>query len=180
VGPKRLNRPSTLDLTLASDLGKERSRMDTDPLTTQAPEHEPVKQFSVFAENKIGRLKQFIDLLGCHDIHVIALSTMETTDSAIVRVVVDDPDGARAVFQEHGFPYNESDLLAVEIDSEADLKRILAVLLAAEVNLHYIYPFISRPMSKAALVMNVEAPDLAAQALRGAGLRVLSQADIAR
>ncbi|MGH8020023.1 MAG: acetolactate synthase [Opitutaceae bacterium] len=154
--------------------------MDSIPITAQAPRHEPVKQFSVFAENKLGRLKQFVDLLGSHHIHVIALSTMETTDSAIVRVIVDDPDGARALFLEHGFPYNESDLLAVEIDSEADLKPVLTTLMAAEVNVHYLYPFISRPRAKAALAVNVEDIDLAAQALRQAGLRVLTQDDISR
>jgi len=151
-----------------------------DHIISQAPTHEPVKQFSVFAENKLGRLKQFVDLLGSHHIHVIALSTMETTDSAIVRVIVDDPDGARKLFLEHGFPFNESDLLAVEIKSEADLKPVLTTLLAAEINIHYIYPFISRPHERSALAMNVEDHELAGQALRQVGLRVLTQADIAR
>lgn len=151
-----------------------------DVITSRAPEYEPVKQFSVFAENKIGRLKRFIDLLGSHDIHVMAISIMETTDSAIVRVVVDDPDGARALFLEHGFPFNESELLAVEIHSEADLKVILATLLAAEINVHYVYSFIARPRLKAAVAMNVEDFELAAQALREAGMEVLGQSDVSR
>lgn len=151
-----------------------------DIATRTASGLDPVKQFSVFAENKIGRLKQFVDLLGSHQIHVMALSIMETTDSAIIRVILDDPDGARELFLEHGFPCNESELVVVEIDSEADLKRILATLLAAEINIHYIYPFISRPREKAAFAMNVEDLDLASRALREAGMRVLSQADISR
>lgn len=147
---------------------------------TRAPEYEPVKQFSVFTENRVGRLSEFVNLLGSHDVHVVALMTMDTTDSAIVRVVVDDPDRARTLFLEQGFPFNQSDLLAAELETEADLKRVLAALFEAEVNIHYIYPFIFRPQERAAIAMNVEDLELAAQALRHHQFRVLGQADIAR
>jgi hypothetical protein len=84
------------------------------------------------------------------------------------------------LFLEQGFPFNESDLLVVEMESEADLKRVLAALLEAEINIHYIYPFIYRPHQRTALAMNVEDIDLAAHALRHHGFTVLSQADISR
>jgi hypothetical protein len=147
---------------------------------TKAARHEPVKQFSVFTENKVGRLNEFVRLLGSHNIHVMALTTMDTTDSAILRVVVDDPEGARALFLEHGFPFNESDLLVVEMESEADLKRVLTALLEAEINIHYIYAFIYRPHDRTALAMNIEDVDLAAHALRHHGFTVLTQGDISR
>ncbi len=148
--------------------------------TARAPHHEPVKQFALFSENKVGRLSEFVNLLGSHDIHVLAITTMDTTDCAIIRVIVDDPDGARTLLLEHGFPFTESDLLVVEMDAERELRTVLTALFAAEINIHYIYPFIFRPEQKGALAMNLEDLDLAAQALRNAGMRVLRQSDISR
>lgn len=147
---------------------------------TQAPESDPVKQFSVFAANKVGRLNEFVSLLSSHRIHVLGLTTMETTDSAILRVIVDDPDEARLLFLEHGFPFTESDLLAVEMRSEGDLAVILGALNDAEINIHYIYPLIYRPQERSALAMNLEDIDLAAQSLRVRDLTVLTQSDISR
>ena len=146
----------------------------------EAQEPDPVKQFSVFAANKVGRLKEFVNLLASHDIHVMALTTMETTDSAILRVIVDDPDEARLLFLEHGFPFTESDLLAVELGSGADLSEVLAALSEAEINIHYIYPFIFRPRERAALAMNIEDMELAAESLRLRNMTLLTQADISR
>lgn len=148
--------------------------------TTQSPRREPVKQFSVFTENKVGRLNEVVNLLRSHDIHVMAISTMETTDSAIIRLVVDDPDGAARVLTEQGFPYTQSELLVVEMSTEEDLSSALAVLLAAEINIHYIYPFIFRPRDKAALALNVEDMELAARALEDRGFHVLMQTDVSR
>ena len=147
---------------------------------TQLPRREPVKQFSIFTENKVGRLNEVVNLLRTHDIHVMALTTMETTDSAIIRVVVDDPGGAARALRENGFPFNESELLVVEMDSEGDLAGVLAALLGAEINIHYIYPFIFRPRERAALALNVEDMELAARALQDRGFRVLMQTDISR
>lgn len=148
--------------------------------TTQSPGREPVRQFSIFTENKVGRLNEVVNLLRTRDIHVMALTTMETTDSAIIRVVVDDPDGAMQALRAAGFPFNLSELLVAEMNTEADLATVLAALLAAEINIHYIYPFIFRPREKAAIALNVEDMDLAARALQDRGFRVLMQSDIAR
>ena len=129
---------------------------------------------------RIGRLNELVALLGEHDVHVMALNTLDTTDSAILRVVVDDPDRAKALFQEHEFAFALCELIVVEVDTEADLRRVLAALLQAEINIHYIYPFIFRPQERAALAINAEDADLAEHALVGSGFRVLSQRDISR
>lgn len=148
--------------------------------STKARRRDPVKQFSIFTENKVGRLNELVALLGRHDVHVMALNTLDTTDSAILRVVVDDPDRAGALFQEHDFPCALSELVVVEVNTEADLRLVLAALLQAEINIHYIYPFIFRPQDRAALAINADDADLAEHALARSGFRTLSQRDISR
>lgn len=141
---------------------------------------EPVRQFSVFSENRVGRLNDLIVLLQSNNVHVMALTVLDTIDTAIVRFVVDDTDRARELMSRHGFAYHETEIVAVEINSEADLKGVLAALLEAEVNIHYIYSFISRPEGKSAIVLNVEDPEIAAQSVHHRGYKVLTQRDVAR
>ncbi len=144
------------------------------------PPHDPVKQFSVFAENRVGRLHDLIAVFKAHDVHVMALTVLDTTDSAIVRFVVDDPDRARELLVNNDFPYAECDVLAIEITDESQVEGVLAALLEAEINLHYIYSFIKRPDGRAALAVSAEDSDVGAQALGTRGFRVLTQRDIAR
>jgi hypothetical protein len=141
---------------------------------------DPVKQFSVFAENRVGRLHELAVVLKSNNVHIIALTVLDTTDSAIVRLVVDDPDKARELMINNDFPFCESDVLAVEISDEGDFQPVLAALLEAEINIHYVYTFIKRPGDRSALALNVEDADVAAQAIDKRGFRVLTQRDISR
>lgn len=142
--------------------------------------NDPVKQFSVFAENRLGRLYDLISLLKEHNVHVMGISVMDTTDSAIVRLIVDDPEKTRELLVNNDFPYVECTVLAVEISDESHLKGVLAALFEAEINIHYVYSFIKRPEGNCALAINVEDDEIAAQSISQRGYRVLSQRDISR
>jgi hypothetical protein len=141
---------------------------------------DPVKQFSVFAENRLGRLYDLTTVLKDNNVHVMGITVLDTTDSAIVRLIVDDPEKARELMINNDFPYVECDVLAVEIIDESQLKEILAALFEAEINIHYIYSFIKRPEGRSALAINAEDVDVASQSLAQRGFRVLTQSDISR
>lgn len=144
------------------------------------PPHDPVKQFSVFAENRLGRLYDLTALLKAYNVHLMALTVLDTTDSAIVRFIVDDPEKTRELMINNDFPYVECNMLVVEITDESQLKDVLAALFEAEINVHYVYSFIKRPEHRSALAINVEDEDVAAQALNKRGFPVLTQHDISR
>jgi hypothetical protein len=141
---------------------------------------DPVKQFSVFAENRVGRLNDLAGLFKDHNVHIMAITVLDTTDSAIMRVIVDDPDKARELMVNNDFPYTECEVVAVEIGDESKLRGVLAALFEAEINVHYVYSFIKRPADGAALVLNVEDSDVATQALSRCGFKILTQRDISR
>jgi hypothetical protein len=142
--------------------------------------NDPVKQFSVFTENRVGRLHDLVALLKAHNVHIMALTVLDTTDCAIDRLIVDDPDRARELMVNNDFPYSECNVLAVEISDESELQGVLAALLEAEINIHYIYSFIKRPEGKSALAINTEDIEVAGQALSQRGFRVLTQSEISR
>ncbi|MDB6094360.1 MAG: acetolactate synthase [Verrucomicrobia bacterium] len=141
---------------------------------------DPVRQFSVFAENRVGRLYDLTALFKTNNVHIMAITVLDTTDSAVIRLIVDDREKARELMVNNDFPYTECDVLAVEIDDERCLRDVLSALLEAEINVHYVYSFIKRPDGKAALALNIEDADVAAQALNTRGFKVLTQRDISR
>ena len=149
--------------------------------TTSKVEGPRVKQFSIFLKNKVGALLDVVKLLNEHSIHVLALNVQDSADSAIVRIVVSDPERVQDLFGIHDIPYSLTEFVVVEMKQGAtELGKLLAALLMAEVNIHGSYSLLSRPRGNAALALHVEDNDCASAVLRSHGFRVLSQTDISR
>lgn len=142
--------------------------------------NEPVMQFSVFTENRMGRLHDVIELFSENNVHVLALTALDTTDAAILRMIVDDHDLARDLLKRHHFPFTESEVLVVEIDSESKLRGVLSALLEAEVNIHYVYSFITQPEGRSALALSIEDTDVAISSLCQRQFKVLFYHDLLR
>jgi len=147
---------------------------------TRGREPERVRQFSVFIANRLGRLHDLIALLAAHDVHVLAMTILDTTDSAIVRLVTDDPQKGRELLKQSDFAFTESELLVVELDSATDLNRLVAALLEAEINIHYLYSFIPQLHGKSIIGLSMEDTDVGETALRRHQFSVLMQSDILR
>lgn len=140
-----------------------------------------MKQFSVFLPNKVGAMLDIVKLLNTHHTHVLALSISESTDSAIARIVVSDPDTVERLFRENDVAFGVCEMLVVEMREVAtELLKVLAALLMAEVNLHFTYPLLTRPHGMAALALHVDDPECASSVLMGEGFHLLSQADLSR
>ncbi len=148
--------------------------------TLRGPNRDAVKQFSVFAENKVGRLNDLLMMLSAADIHVMAITLLDTTDSTIIRIVVDYPEAAEKHLRSAGFCFYETDVVAVEIENESALKKVTCTLVQAEINIHYIYPFVMRPGGRTGLVIRAEDQELAREVLSRGHFKVLMQSDIAR
>lgn len=149
-------------------------------ITSKPGGFQPVIQFSIHADNKVGRLNEIIGLLSVHEVHVVALSVLDTTDSSIIRLIVDYPEEAQKLFIEHQFSYVQSELVAVELSNESEIKTVTCALVQAEINIHYIYPFLVRPNGRYALAIRLEDNELAADTLTRSQLNVIGQDDIAR
>jgi hypothetical protein len=140
-----------------------------------------VRQFSVFLPNKVGALLDIVKLLNTYNTHVVALSVSESTDSAIARVIVSDPQRVEELFRKHDVPFGLCEVIVVEMREVAtQLAQLFAALLMAEVNVHFTYPLLTRPHGLAALALHVDDSECASSVLIGQGFKMLSQADISR
>ena len=158
------------------------SVMDLDlPQTTSKFDGPLVRQFSVFLPNKVGAMLDIVKLLNQHHADVVALSISESTDSAIARIVVSDPESVEILFREKGVPFGVCEMVVVELSEVAgQLAKLLAALLMAEVNVHFTYPLLTRPRGFAAIALHVDDTDCASSVLVGEGFKTLSQADLSR
>jgi hypothetical protein len=146
----------------------------------KGPRASSVVQFSVFIPNRLGRLNELVKALGSHQVHVLALTVLDTTDSSIIRMVLDDPDKARDLLAHEGFAFTESPLVVAEVNSSEEMNRLIAALLEAELNINYLYSFIPHPNGKSIVGLSMEDNEVAEQVLRQHQFPVLKQADISR
>jgi hypothetical protein len=84
------------------------------------------------------------------------------------------------ILDEHRFAHDDVPVVAIELQSESQLKDVTRLLLKAEINIHYVYPFLFRPNGRYGLVVRTEAQELAASVLSSHGITVLGRNDIAR
>lgn len=149
--------------------------------TAEATGNSRVTQFSIFLANKVGALLDVVKLLNARDVLVLALTVQDSADTAIVRIVVSDPDTVQDLFVENQVAYSVCDLVVVELSEGAnELGRLLAALLAAECNIFGSYALLTRPRGKAALALHVEDNECAASVLNAHQFRILGQSDISR
>jgi hypothetical protein len=139
-----------------------------------------VKQLSIFLENHIGALLAVTRVLEAQDITICALSIADAADHAVVRLVVDRPSLAAAALQADGYHLVQSDLLCITPPpgKGIGMRRVLQALLAAELNVHYIYGVITAGRHRPALALHVEDIERAATTLCEHGLQLLSQDDL--
>ena len=153
---------------------------EEDPPTAESLDAR-VNQFSIFLPNKVGALMEVVKLLNSHGVHVLAISIQDSADTAIVRIVVTDPESVRNLFHEHEIPHSVCELCVVELrDGPMQLSNLLASLLAAEVNIFGSYALLTHPRGRSALAIHVEDNECACSVLSSHGFTILSQADISR
>lgn len=138
-----------------------------------------IRQFTVFLDNRVGRLQSLLQALEQDAGKIIALSIEESGDSALVRLICSQPDMGRVALQEKGFSFGESELLAVEMPkrSRQPLIAVCSALLAAEINIHYAYPLLLRPRGPT-LALYVDDMTLAAQILIRKGFALIGESDL--
>jgi hypothetical protein len=148
---------------------------------TTTPAGTPVKQLSVFLHNRVGALMSLVKLLSEHHIEVLGLSLQDTTELALVRLVVSDPETTEMLFIEKGIPHVVFRVTVVELrETEHSLIKALSSLLSAEINIDFSYALFVRPAQNPVFVLHLDSPDVGAEVLSSAGFKVLTQEDLSR
>lgn len=114
------------------------------------------KQLAVFLENRPGTLARVCDALAEHQINIYAISTSDTVDHIVMRLVVDDYRKALHVFEAHGTLVVEDDVLLIEgTNKPGSLAKIAHKLAGKKINIEYAYCATPPSAKKGLLVLRV-------------------------
>lgn len=138
-----------------------------------------IKQISLFLENRTGRLAQVTKILADSGIDIRALSIAETSDYGILRIIVSDTDVAVNKLKEAGVTSTVTEVLGIAVDDvPGGFAAAIDALSKANIDIDYIYAFISRKNGLANVILRVGNNDAAAKVLANAGIKIVSQEDI--
>ena len=114
------------------------------------------KQLAIFLENRPGMLARVCDALAENKINIYAISTSDTVDHAVMRMVVSDYRKALHVFEEHGTLVVEDDVLQIEGDNKpGSLAKLAHKLARAKINIEYAYCATPPDAKKGLLILRV-------------------------
>ena len=124
-----------------------------------------IKQLSVFMENRPGTLLTLTGILAAHDIDMRALSIVETEDFGIARIIVDDVYETATILKDEGYVSSITPVIGVYIPNvPGGMNRVLTLLADANVNIEYMYAFLSARTSDQATMIFRVADNAAASA----------------
>ena len=114
------------------------------------------QQLALFLENRPGTLARVCDALSKEKINIYAISTSDTVDHSVVRMVVSDPRKALHLFEEHGAMVVEDDVLMIDGDNKpGSLAKLAHKLAGAKVNIEYAYCATSPNAKTGLLILRV-------------------------
>lgn len=136
-----------------------------------------VRQISVMLENIPGKLAEVSRILANEKINIRALNAAETTDFAILRLIVNDTKKAVDALRKNRFAVSESDMIAIQMkDEPGSLAKLAESFHKNNINVEYLYPIITTKEPIVAFrVSDLESAKRAAQAVKYAILEELPQ-----
>ncbi len=140
-----------------------------------------IKQLTVFVENKQGALVDITEMLAEKSINIRALSIADTEDFGILRLIVNGNETAKETLTNAGYLIKTTEVVGVKIgDAPGKLSKALDVLNKADINIEYLYAFMTRTEKHAYVVLRVADNSSAEAVLEGAGFHMITESDIAK
>src|SRR5262245_35555370 len=114
-------------------------------------------QFTVFLDNRVGKLLELIQMFQNQQLVVAGFSVHDAADHAVVRVVTSRGELARRILKRNDMPFSEAEVLVVELnDGGNTLAKMCTALMSAELNIHYAYSLYVRPHGLPVVVLHCD------------------------
>ena len=98
------------------------------------------KQLALFLDNRPGMLAAVLRALAEAKINIYAISTSDTVDHSVVRMVVSDYQAAMHLFEKRGTLVVDDDVLMIEGSNKpGSFSKIADKLAEAKINIEYAY-----------------------------------------
>ncbi|HIY56474.1 MAG TPA: amino acid-binding protein [Candidatus Dorea merdavium] len=138
-----------------------------------------IRQLSVFVENKPGSLMEVTSRLNEAHVNIRAVASFDTPEFGILRLVVDQPEEAKAYLTSKGFVVRIHQVIGAELeDKKGNLNQMLEILADSGISINYIYSFVIRDGRAPVMVVSTDDFDKAKKALADAGVKMVEEADL--
>ncbi len=132
------------------------------------------EQLSVFLENRAGRLSEVTQALAEAGISIRALSLADTSDFGILRMILCDTKKGQELLKERGFTLGITYVVAVNVDDRpGGLNEILQLLTSRNINVEYMYAFVTKAAQSATMIFRFDKVDEAIMALKENNIEIL-------
>ena len=123
-------------------------------------------QLALFLDNRPGTLARVCDALAAAKVNIYAITTSDTVDHSVIRLVVSDYRKALHVFEEHGSLVIEDDVIMIDGSNKpGELARLAHRLADAKINIEYCYSATPSEAKKGLMIMRVSDPAKALKVL---------------
>jgi hypothetical protein len=137
-----------------------------------------LNQLSVFLENREGRLDQVLETLKNNGINIVSLSLADTSDYGMLRMIVANPETAKAVLREAGFSAMLTPVMGVKLAHKAgSLQECLSELSKEGINIEYMYA-LATSGDDASIVIKTTDLEKAVAVLNAKGIALAATAEI--
>ena len=150
-----------------------------DALTSRGRDWPCLQQFVVFLENKVGSLHELLRRVERDDLKIMALSILDSSDSAIARLITNSYERTRELLELSGLPFCESEVIGVMLpDADQPHTTVCSSLMSAELNVHYVYPLMYRRNRRGAVAVFVGNVDEALRVLKEQNHEFVTEDDL--
>ena len=137
-----------------------------------------LNQLSVFLENREGRLDQVLECLKNNNVNIISLSLADTSDYGMLRMIVSNPDAAKAALKAARFSAMLTPVLGMKLGHRAgSLQGALSAICKEGINVEYMYA-LATSGDDAIIVVKTTDLDKSAAALEKAGVALAKESEI--
>ena len=138
-----------------------------------------IRQISVFVENQPGSMMNVTSVLTEEHVNIRAISTFDTPEFGIMRLVVDDPVRAKESLTKRGFVTRISEVMGAELrDEKGNLNQMLSILADGQINVNYTYSFVIREGKAPVMVFHTDDFDNAEKVLRAAEVKLVEEEEL--
>ena len=112
-------------------------------------------------------------------VNIRAISTFDTPEFGILRLVVDDPAKAKESLTQKGFVTRVNDVIGAELkDEKGNLNEMLRILADGKINVNYIYSFVIREEKAPVSVFDTDDFQKAEQVLKRAEVKLVEESEL--
>lgn len=140
-----------------------------------------IKQLSIFVENREGTLVTVTDAIAKAGVDIRAMSVADTNDFGIFRLIVTDIPKAKQALDDANAFVSITEVVGVALeDKPGALAKVVKILADHNINIEYMYAFITVSKQFAYVVLRVEDNAATEKILSDNGIRLVTEEDMAQ